>query len=550
MAALAVALLGGFEIRSDGVPRDLTGQKERALLAILALPPGVGHPRERLAGMLWGDRGEAQARDSLKHALARLRSALGPDTVVADRQSARLDPTAVDVDVARFEALLRDGRPEAIERALALYRGELLDGISVRDPGLSNWLAIERERLRRLAETAAARLLAEAEAAGARDRAALAARRLLALDPLRENAVRALMRQHRDRGEGAQALKLYVGLRDRLHRDLGVRPEPETSRLADDIREGRDAAVEAGATPEASGPPLPDRPSIAVLAFENLSGDPAQDYFADGIVEEIIGALSRMRWLFVIARNSSFTYKGRAVDVKQIGRELGVRYVVEGSLRKSADRVRIAAHLIDAGTGAHLWADRFEGPVADIFDLQDQLTASVIGAIAPKLEQAEIARAKRKPTKSLDAYDYYLRGLSAVHAWREDTNREALAMFGKAIERDPAFAAAYGFAARCNSQRKACGWPSDRERDVAEVRRLAALALKHGPDDAVALSTSGIALAFVAGEISEGGALLKRALALNPNLAMTWLFSGWAELWNGVPEAALEKIGTAMRLSP
>jgi TolB-like protein len=163
------------------------------------------------------------------------------------------------------------------------------------------------------------------------------------------------------------------------------------------------------------GLPLPDRPSIAVLPFANLSGDAEQEYFADGIVEDIITALSRMRWLFVIARNSSFAYKGRAVDVKQVGRELGVRYVLEGSVRKSVSRVRIAGQLIDTATGAHLWADRFDGGLEDIFDLQDNITASVVSAIAPKLEQAEIERAKRKPTESLDSYDYFLRGMASVY---------------------------------------------------------------------------------------------------------------------------------------
>ena len=184
---------------------------------------------------------------------------------------------------------------------------------------------------------------------------------------------------------------------------------------------------------------LPDKPSIAVLPFQNMSGDPEQEYFADGIVEDIITALSRMRWLFVIARNSSFTYKGRAVDVKQVGRELGVRYVLEGSVRKAANRVRITGQLIDASTGAHLWADRFDGALEDIFDLQDQVTASVVGAIAPKLEQAEIERAKRKPTESLDAYDYYLRGMASFHQWTREGNNEALPLFYKAIELDPRF---------------------------------------------------------------------------------------------------------------
>ena len=185
--------------------------------------------------------------------------------------------------------------------------------------------------------------------------------------------------------------------------------------------------------PEGQRPTVPNKPSIAVLPFQNMSGDPEQEYFADGVVEEIITAMSRMRWLFVIARNSSFTYKGRAVDVKQVGRALGVRYVLEGSVRRAANRVRITGQLIDASTGAHLWADRFEGDLEDIFSLQDQVTISVVGAIAPKLEQAEIERAKRKPTESLDAYDYFLRGMAALHQGTKDANDEALRLFYKAI---------------------------------------------------------------------------------------------------------------------
>jgi tetratricopeptide (TPR) repeat protein len=231
-------------------------------------------------------------------------------------------------------------------------------------------------------------------------------------------------------------------------------------------------------------------------------------------------------------------------------RELGVRYLVEGSVRKAADRVRIMTHLIDTVSGAHISADRFEGDVAELFDLQDQVTAGVIGAIAPKLEAAEIERSRRKPTASLDAYDHYLRGLSAVHAWRVDANREALRMFAKAVEIDRGFAAAYGFAARCYSQCKACGWPRDPERDAAEVRRLASLAVEFGHNDAVALSTAGIARYFVAGDTEDGAALIDRALELNPNLAMAWLFSGWVGVWDGDPERAIDHIGRAIRLSP
>jgi adenylate cyclase len=234
--------------------------------------------------------------------------------------------------------------------------------------------------------------------------------------------------------------------------------------------------------PEKQAPPLPDRPSIAVLPFENLSGDPEQEYFADGVVEEIITALSRFRQLFVIARNSSFTYKGRAVDVKQVGRELGVRYVLEGSVRKAGNRLRITGQLIDASTGAHLWADRFEGTLEDIFDLQDQITVSVVGAIAPRLEKVEIERAQRKPTESLDAYDYFLRGFAGIHVWTKEGNEKALSLLLRAIELDPSFAAAYGMAARAYAQRKGSGWVVDGPREAAEAERLArrAAGVGHG----------------------------------------------------------------------
>jgi len=296
--------------------------------------------------------------------------------------------------------------------------------------------------------------------------------------------------------------------------------------------------------------PLPDKPSIAVLPFTNMSGDPEQEYFADGMVEEIITALSRMRWLFVIARNSSFTYKGRAVDVRQVGRELGVRYVLEGSVRKAGNQVRITGQLIDAASGVHLWADHFDETLENVFDLQDQVTASVVGAIAPTLEQAEIERTKRKPTESLDAYDYFLRGMACVHRWTREGNDEALRHFARAVELDPEFAAAYGMAARCYSQRMVSGWVDDRQRETAEAERLAKRAATLGKDDAVALSAAGMTLAYVVGDLDGGAALIDRGLALNPNLALAGLFRGWVSVWLGEPEVAIESAARAMRLSP
>lgn len=295
---------------------------------------------------------------------------------------------------------------------------------------------------------------------------------------------------------------------------------------------------------------LPDKPSITVLPFQNLSGDPEQEYFADGIVEDLIAALSRIRWLFVIARNSSFTYKGRTVDAKGVSQELGVRYVLEGSVRKCGNKVRITGQLIDATNGTHIWAERFEGALNDIFELQDQITESVVGAIAPQLERAEIERAKRKPTESLDAYDYYLRAMAKLHNGTREAIDQALPLFYKAIDLDPEFASAYGMAAWCHFWRKLNGWMTDRTQEIAEGVRLARLAVTLGRDDAVALTRGGHALSHLAGDVDGGIALLDRARLLNPNLAPAWFLGGILRALHGETDAAIEHLTHAVRLSP
>jgi TolB-like protein len=296
---------------------------------------------------------------------------------------------------------------------------------------------------------------------------------------------------------------------------------------------------------------LPDKPSVAVLPFTNMSGDPEQDYFADGMVDDIITALSHFKALFVIARNSSFTYSGRAVDVKQVGRELGVRYVLEGSVRKAANRVRITGQLIDTATGAHLWAERIDGGLGDIFDLQDQVTESIVGAIAPAMEKAEIERAKRKATESLDAYDRYLRGLARLYQFASrQALDEALRLFNNAIDLDPEFASAYGRAAFCYAHAKTNGWTSNTANEIAEVMRLAQRAVELGKDDAIALAASGWAFAYVVRDLGAGAALIDRALALNTNLAEAWFCGGWVKTWLGEPKLAIERFARAMRLSP
>ena len=294
---------------------------------------------------------------------------------------------------------------------------------------------------------------------------------------------------------------------------------------------------------------LPNKPSIAVLPFTNLSEDPQQEYFADGIVEDIIAALSRLRGLFVIARNSSFVFKGKNVDIKQVGRELGVRYVLEGSVRKSAERLRIASQLIDTATGASLAANRFEGTLGDVFELQDRVTESVVGAIAPELERAEIVRAQRK-TDNLDAYDYFLRGMASYYQRTRNSTDEALRLWRHATELDPDFALAYAMAAMGHFLRKSHGWFTDLPDESAQAARLARRAVRCGKDDAAVLGFAGLALAHVSGELDEGAASAERAVSLNPNLASTQLANGWIKNWLGEPEAAIAHFAHAMRLSP
>jgi TolB-like protein len=310
------------------------------------------------------------------------------------------------------------------------------------------------------------------------------------------------------------------------------------------------AASESAARAAAPALALPDRPSIAVLPFLNLSGDPAEEYFVDGVVEDIICALSRMSWLFVIARNSSFTYKGRAVDVKQVGRELGVRYVVEGSMRKAANRVRITGQLVDAGTGTNIWSERFEDKVDNIFELQDHMTTNVVGAIAPRLERAEIERARHKPTENLDAYDYYLRGMANLHLGTRESVDESLRLLYKAIDLDPEYAAAYGMAAWCYVWRKINGWMGDRTREFEEGARLMRQAIDLGMNDAVALTRAGTALYHLVGDFDGAVTILDRAKMLNPNLTAVWFLGGFVRLWRGDPDGAIDHLAQAMRLSP
>jgi TolB-like protein/DNA-binding SARP family transcriptional activator len=301
--------------------------------------------------------------------------------------------------------------------------------------------------------------------------------------------------------------------------------------------------------PVASQPAVPDKPSIAVLPFQNMSGDPEQEYFVDGMVEEIITALSRIRWLFVIARNSTFSYKGQAPDIKQVGRELGVRYVLEGSVRKGGNRVRITGQLIDADSAAHLWADRFDGAMEEVFELQDKVASSVAGVIEPALQAAETARSAGRPTTDLAAYDLYLRGYAmALTSARQVP--EALRLMEQAIARDPRYGPALAWAACCYIRLLIYDWSEDREADALKGADFARRALEAAADDPVVLANAAYALAILGEDIDAMMALADRALALNQNFARGWHLSGILRLLAGELTTAIEHAEASLHLSP
>jgi TolB-like protein len=296
--------------------------------------------------------------------------------------------------------------------------------------------------------------------------------------------------------------------------------------------------------------PLPDKPSIVVLPFANMSGDPEQEYFGDGMVEEVITALSRIRWLFVIARNSSFTYKGQAIEVQQVGRELGVRYVLEGSVRKAAQRVRITAQLIDALNGTHLWADRFDGSLEDVFDLQDKVATSVAGVIEPTLQAAEAARSASRPTTDLTAYDLYLRALAHSLSYEKDQLARALDLLGQAIERAAHYGPALALAAHCHQRFSVMNWSEDLERVRHVSINFARQALRFGPDDPDVLALAAFTLGYFGEDIDVAIGLIDRCLVLNPSHARGWHWSGLLRVFAGQPDLALEHFATYLRLSP
>ncbi len=313
---------------------------------------------------------------------------------------------------------------------------------------------------------------------------------------------------------------------------------------------GGQSSAPASPAAQVSALALPDKPSIAVLPFQNLSGDPEQEYFADGLVEDIITALSRFKSLFVIARNSSFTYKGRAVDIRQVGRELGVRYVLEGSVRRAGSRLRITGQLIDSSRGFHLWSEKFDGALEDVFELQDKVASSVAGVIDPMLLDMDIKRASDRPTGNLTAYTLFLRALPLLRAWAREPNMQAIALLEQAVERDAHYGLALASLALCHSQNISSGWGEDAAIERERASTWARRALEVAPDDPSTVTSAAGALLNIGEDPSVLKGLVDGALARNPSHAFGWLWSGWIRTVCGEADLAIEHFEMSLRLDP
>jgi TolB-like protein/DNA-binding SARP family transcriptional activator len=570
MASLRLILLGGFQVRGAGQEIDVAGRKERALLAVLAMPAGEPRSRDKLAGLLWSDRADNQARDSLKQAVFKLRKSFAgvePVPLLADREFLSLERAAVAVDVAEFEQLIGMGTMEALARAAVLYRGDLLDGLDLRDAAFDEWLLMERQRLRGLACEALTKLVDGQVSEGAHDQAAVTARRLLVIDPLRESAHRALMQIYAAQGQTALALRQYQLCRDALARDLGVRPEADTEQLHRAIQEKRAVARQTpdqgseGRIADEATPPLDTpspllheptsvaKPSIAVLPFANLSIDPEQEFFVDGLTEDIITALSRISALWVIARGSTFTYKGKPTNVKQVAQELGVRYVMEGSARRTGDRLRVTAQLIDAATGHHVWAERYDRPLADLFDIQDEITRSVAASTETHVVFAERQAAESRPSIDFKARDLVARAWARVYDETPEARAEASDLVEKAIRIDPSHPVAHRVRAIIFLDSMEFGEIPRDARSVTRALELARTAVRLSPRDEMAHYV--MAWAYDEAEQLEAAvAACERGLEINPNCSLILSEMGACLGPLGRPQEAIEVCQLALQLNP
>ncbi len=551
---LRVRLLGPVAIANDGRPVAIASKKARALLGYLALRRDTEVSRGVLTGLLWGERSESQARASLRQTLSELRGALSGSlrqSIVASRETVAFAPGTAWIDAEVLEFAADSGDDDALRNAAELIGGDLMEGLSVGEAGFEQWLAAERERFRGLASSIYARLMERAEHGGRPEEALSWGLKLLALDPLREQVHRALMRLYAMQGRHDAAIAQYERCRRELSGELGVAPEQETEDLVRSIRASRrDRTVKPWVSPSpgpepgrGKRPALPERSSIAVLPFTNLGGNPEQQYLSDGITEDIITELSRYHSLLVIARNSCFQFRGPSFDIAAVREKLGVRFVVEGSVRKTGSRFHFTARLIDAATESHLWAERYDRDAENVFAVEDEITRTIAATLEGRVAAAGAEQSRRMPAKDWAAYDYFLQGREWAH--RYDFVK-AEPYFARAVELDPGFAQAHAW--------RANAWLTkywlDRQAEHMEQALLSARrALSLDDADAWCHTMMGFVLTHH-GRLDVAGPHFDRAIALNPTDVQIAMLRAWWLARVGRADEALEILDVAMRRDP
>jgi len=547
-------------LASAGAPARDVARQTRIMFACLALAGAKGLTRTELCALFWPERPSAQARNSLRQGLAAIRKALAGDagamSLQSDLEAVRLSARAGVIDVHAFRGGLHEDNREGWIAAAHAYRGELLAGVEVSED-IEPFVTPHRRVLNDQAQLLAERLSQAEDADGeSLDAAQALAERLLQSAPASEEAHRALMRVHLRRGRTNAALRQFEQCKAVLLRELGAEPDVETRRLFGSIQSSgtdmRETAQRAAASEPmaANGAPshAAPQPSIAIMPFDNLGG-PSDDYFVDGVVEEITSALSRIRDFFVIARQSAFTFKGRFVDVREVGRELGVAYLVEGTVRRGGDRLRISVQLVDAVTRTQLWSERYEGATTEIFEFQDRIAAQVAGALKPAIRHAEIEAARRKPPTSLKAYDLVMRAFPKLWGQNAAAINEAIPILLDALRIDPKYGRAHALLAWCHALNATYLWITEPEREVEAARRAVDATAGRIDEDPTALTAAGAATGFC-GDQEGASALLEQALSLDPNNAWAWARWGWTGIYRAQPEQALERFEKAMKLSP
>jgi TolB-like protein len=540
LAVCSLALLGGFQLRSaDGRDLALSTRKDRLLLTYLALNGGRALARDRLAGLLWGDRGETQARDSLRQSVAAIRQAfrqVALDPIASERDWVSFNATGIEIDAIAFERLAAEARTRT--EAAALCRGALLEGIDGMTSDFEAWLGPERERLAHIAIHLVELMAATA---GPSEPAACLARRLLARDPLCEPVYRALMRLLVAGGERTAALKLYTTCRDALKTELDTGPDLETEALYRDILTDRPAR----SVPAEQAAAATDRPSLAVLPFSNLSRDPELDHLCEGLAEDIITGLGRFRLLFVIDRYSSSMLAKQETDIAAIGKRLGVAHLVQGSLQHQGDRVRITVRLLDATTRAQLWGEAYDHLFADLANVPDTITGALVSTLHSRVESALVEQGRRKP--KMAAYDCVLRGIKHLRGYAPGDNERAIKLFQQAVDLDPDYALARAY--RGFADVVAHNYDNTPPEILERALKMASTAVEMDPHNGRCHWLLGLVHLY-SGNFEGEERHSQRALALNPNDANALVSAGAILAGHGRYEEGIGRMREAMRLNP